>query len=66
MIYLHGTMSQAPNSPGTKRNTLPEAFFPMEGGMKVCAPDSLQLITPYVLREQGDWFELRRFAGGAK
>jgi FkbM family methyltransferase len=50
-------MSQAQNSPETKRNALPEVFLTMEGGMKVCAPDSLHLITPYVLREQGDWFE---------
>lgn len=26
-------------------------------GTKVVVPDSLELITPYVLREQGDWFE---------
>ena len=26
-------------------------------GTNVVVPDSLELITPYVLREQGDWFE---------
>jgi FkbM family methyltransferase len=26
-------------------------------GTKVLVPDSLELITPYVLQEQGDWFE---------
>ena len=26
-------------------------------GVKVVLPDSLHLITPYVLKEQGDWFE---------
>lgn len=26
-------------------------------GIKVIVPDSLKLITPYVLQEQGDWFE---------
>ena len=26
-------------------------------GTKVVVPDSLDLITPYVLLEQGDWFE---------
>lgn len=33
------------------------AFFPLPGGLRVAAPDSMALITPYVLREQGDWFE---------
>lgn len=27
------------------------------GGVRVVVPDSLHLITPYVLLEQGDWFE---------
>lgn len=27
------------------------------GGIKVVVPDSLNLITPYVICEQGDWFE---------
>ncbi len=26
-------------------------------GIKVVTPDSLDLITPYVLQEQQDWFE---------
>ena len=29
----------------------------MTDGVKVVVPDRLDLITPYVLREQGDWFE---------
>ncbi len=29
----------------------------MADGVKVVVPDSLDLITPYVLREQQDWFE---------
>jgi len=29
----------------------------MVDGVRVVVPDSLQLITPYVLREQQDWFE---------
>ncbi len=27
------------------------------GGIEICLPDSLQLMTPYVLLEQEDWFE---------
>ena len=27
------------------------------GGIKVCVPDDIQLMTPYVLQEQHDWFE---------
>src|SRR6202795_4378021 len=29
----------------------------MVDGVRVVVPDSLDLITPYVLREQQDWFE---------
>jgi protein O-GlcNAc transferase len=29
----------------------------LPGGVRVVVPDSLDLITPYVLREQEDWFE---------
>jgi FkbM family methyltransferase len=29
----------------------------MVDGARIVVPDSLSLITPYVLREQGDWFE---------
>jgi len=29
----------------------------MVDGVRIVVPDSLSLITPYVLREQGDWFE---------
>ncbi len=33
------------------------ATLPMIDGARVVVPDSVDLITPYVLREQGDWFE---------
>lgn len=39
------------NPPGDK------TFLPMPGGLQIQVPDSLDLITPYVLLEQGDWFE---------
>ncbi|MBF0358330.1 MAG: FkbM family methyltransferase [Magnetococcales bacterium] len=29
----------------------------IKGGVRVCVPDNLSLITPYVLLEQEDWFE---------
>lgn len=29
----------------------------MRGGARICVPDTLQQITPYVLLEQEDWFE---------
>lgn len=29
----------------------------IHGGVRVCVPNSLQLLTPYVLLEQEDWFE---------
>jgi len=32
-------------------------FLPFEGNLKIQVPDSLELITPYVIREQWDWFE---------
>lgn len=35
----------------------PEITLPMVDGTRVVVPDSLDLITPYVLREQQDWFE---------
>lgn len=33
------------------------AQLSLPGGARIVVPDSLELITPYVLREQGDWFE---------
>jgi protein O-GlcNAc transferase len=36
---------------------MPTAILPMIDGVKVVVPDSLNLITPYVLCEQQDWFE---------
>lgn len=29
----------------------------IRGGVRICVPDSLQLLTPYALLEQEDWFE---------
>ena len=31
--------------------------LPIPGGIRVCVPDNLSLMTPYVLTEQQDWFE---------
>jgi FkbM family methyltransferase len=36
---------------------LPTTILTMVDGVRVVVPDSLDLITPYVLREQQDWFE---------
>lgn len=33
------------------------SFYPLRGNLLVAAPSSLDLITPYVLLEQHDWFE---------
>jgi FkbM family methyltransferase len=33
------------------------AQIPIAGGVTCCVPDSNSLLTPFVLREQGDWFE---------
>lgn len=38
-------------------STPPTVTLTLVDGVKVVVPDSLDLITPYVLREQGDWFE---------
>ncbi len=40
--------------------------YPVAGNLSVTAPDDIKLLTPYVLTEQGDWFEseihfVRRF-----
>jgi FkbM family methyltransferase len=44
----------------------PRAVLRLPGGVQVVVPDSLEMITPYVLREQGDWFEDElRFARAA-
>ncbi len=45
-----------------------EITVAMVDGVKVVVPDDLKLITPYVLQEQGDWFEdeirlVRKLAG---
>jgi FkbM family methyltransferase len=36
---------------------IPSTTLTMVHGVRVVVPDSLDLITPYVLREQHDWFE---------
>ena len=36
---------------------IPTTVLTMIDGVRVVVPDSLDLITPYVLREQHDWFE---------
>lgn len=36
---------------------LPAITLPLVNGVRVVVPDSLDLITPYVLQEQQDWFE---------
>jgi FkbM family methyltransferase len=36
---------------------IPNAILTMLDGVQIVVPDSLELITPYVLREQQDWFE---------
>jgi protein O-GlcNAc transferase len=33
------------------------AVLPLVDGVRIVVPDSVDLLTPYVLREQGDWFE---------
>lgn len=35
----------------------PSVTLALPGGVRIVVPDSLDLITPYVLREQEDWFE---------
>lgn len=32
-------------------------IFSLVDGVRIVVPDSVHLLTPYVLREQGDWFE---------
>ena len=39
------------------KSTSKEFIAEIPIGVKVVVPDSLHLITPYVLKEQGDWFE---------
>jgi FkbM family methyltransferase len=39
------------------KSTSKEFIAEIPSGVKVVVPDSLHLITPYVLKEQGDWFE---------
>jgi len=32
-------------------------FIPLKDGTQICAPSNITLMSSYVLREQGDWFE---------
>ena len=36
---------------------LPHITLSLPGGVQIVVPDDLTLMTPFVLREQGDWFE---------
>ncbi len=36
---------------------IPTTTLTMADGVRIVVPDSLDLVTPYVLREQNDWFE---------
>ena len=40
-----------------KKTRLKAIAAPIEGGLSVVVPDNYLLMTPYVLAEQGDWFE---------
>jgi protein O-GlcNAc transferase len=49
-------VKQAP--PGLIESPVPRTTtVEIAGGVRIVVPDSLNLITPYVLREQQDWFE---------
>jgi FkbM family methyltransferase len=49
-------VKQAP--PGLTDSPVPRpTTVEIPGGVRIVVPDSLNLITPYVLREQQDWFE---------
>lgn len=37
--------------------SISEICVQIVGGVQVCVPDNIQLMTPYVLQEQHDWFE---------
>ncbi|MCC5913832.1 MAG: FkbM family methyltransferase [Balneolaceae bacterium] len=55
---LNGAAEEAgPNSENSE-NELPETFkIEIEGGITVCTPGSQEMLTPYVLLEQGTWYE---------
>jgi FkbM family methyltransferase len=38
-------------------DSMPRQVLEMVDGCRVVVPDSIELVTPYVLRERGDWFE---------
>jgi len=41
----------------TAKSRLECAALDVAGGIRLCCPDNLRLMTTYVLSEQGDWFE---------
>src|SRR4029453_175899 len=49
--------SRRENPKARRSSMLPKTTLAMIDGVRVVVPDSLALITPYVLREQQDWFE---------
>src|SRR4029450_8382331 len=49
--------SRRENPKARRSSMLPKTTLAMIDGVRVVVPDSLDLITPYVLREQQDWFE---------
>src|SRR5258708_8334867 len=59
--YIRGNRSNTPVKqapPGLIESPVPRtATVEIAGGVRIVVPDSLNLITPYVLYEQQDWFE---------
>ncbi len=49
--------ARAKASPASRSQTDSSCYLPTDTGLWVRVPDSLELITPYVLREQRHWFE---------
>jgi FkbM family methyltransferase len=47
----------APAAMARRQEVVGTEWVEMRGALKVAVPASLELITPYVLREQRDWFE---------
>ncbi len=53
--YLRRLLTNGGPTEGKPQSS--KAVFTMVDGVRVVVPDSLELITPYVLIEQQDWFE---------
>ena len=45
------------SQPDIQLDSLPSRVYELHTGVKISAPDSLELLTPYILTEQQDWFE---------